>query len=404
MTRVGPLRLLLALLCVLAAAGPGPAVAVAPVPDATAWLLLEPATGEVLAAREPDARVPMASITKVMTALVALERTSPEDLATVPAEAAIGGSTARLVVGEEVRVEHLLEGLLVASGNDAAVTLARHVSGSEQAFVALMNARARRLGLDGTAFVNPHGLDAEGHHSTVRDLVRLGRVAMRRPEIRRVVGLGEVDVPGPGGVGVRTLESRNDLLGADPAVDGIKTGNTLGAGYALLAHARRRELGVGLYLAMVGSPSQEARARDAERLLDWGFARYARPELAAAGAVLGTARVQGRPGEELPYAAAAPVRPVLRLGGGPVTETLVAPAEVRAPVGAGQVLGELTVRQGERVLLRRDVVAAASVAAPGVLDRVRAALGSVFALSGVAPQALFAAPTLGGRPFSSSTP
>ena len=134
-----------------------------------------------------------------------------------------------------------------------------------------MNERAARIGLTATRYANPHGLDAPGHHSTVRDMVRLGIVAMRDPVVRDIVGARTARIPGPFGAGTRFYESENALLDIDPDADGIKTGMTDGAGYALMARARRPRLGVQLQAAVIGSPSSEARARDADAASRVGF-------------------------------------------------------------------------------------------------------------------------------------
>jgi D-alanyl-D-alanine carboxypeptidase (penicillin-binding protein 5/6) len=349
---------------------PAAAGASAPTVDAAAYIVLDPATGETFAQRAPDRKLPMASTTKIMTALIVLESADLDDVMTVPASAIVGESSARLEPGERLPVRDLLTALMVASGNDAAVTLAEGVAGSQAAFVARMNRRARELGLTSTRFANPHGLDARGHHSSVRDLVRLAEVAMRIPAFRSVVADRRATIPGPAGVGARSYLSENLLLDLDPDVDGVKTGMTDGAGYALVAHARRRALGVELYAAMIGSPGAAARARDGERLLDWGFSHYARATLIPGDATLARIPVDDRPGTSVPVRVAGELSGSLRLGE-PVTQTLVAPTEVTAPVDAGEVLGTVTVRQGERVVGRRELVAAEAAGEPSLWDRVR---------------------------------
>lgn len=364
----------LAILAVLAALVATPAAAAAPVPDvaAAAYILVDPRTGETLAQRAPDRELAMASTTKIMTALVALERADLDDVYTVPQAAVeIGGSSAGLVAGERLSVRDLLAGLLVASGNDAGVTLARGVAGSEEAFVGLMNERARGMGLTRTRFRNAHGLDAPGHHSSVSDLVRLGRVAMRDPVFREIVASRRATIPGPRGAGVRELVSENLLLDIDPDADGVKTGMTDDAGYAIVARARRPALGVTLYAAMIGSPSHEQRAQDAKRLLDWGFAQYGRATLLPADAIIGEAPVDDAPGVGVPYRPDRPLSAPIRLGR-PLTETIVAPTELQAPVSAGEVIGTITMRQGDHVLGRRDLVAVRGASEPGFLDRLRA--------------------------------
>lgn len=348
-----------------------PARAAAPTVDADAYVVVDPATGEVLAQRAPDRGLPMASTTKIMTALVVLESAGLDDVYTVPAEAAVGGSSGRLVAGEQLSVRDLLTALLVASGNDAAITLAEGVAGSQEAFVGRMNRRARELGLTATHYANPHGLDAAGHRSSVRDLVTLARVAMRNPVFRETVSHRRASIPGPGGVGTRDYVSENLLLDIDPDVDGVKTGMTDGAGYALVAHARRRPESPELYAALIGAPSASARAREGQQLLDYGRSQYATATLIPEGAVFGSVPVDDRPGTSVPYRAASPLVAPLRLGE-PVTETVTAPPEIDAPVAEGQVVGSVTLRQGERVLGRRDLVAAESAGEPSVWDRVRA--------------------------------
>ncbi len=368
------LAILVALAALLVVVPTASALGVPPAIDAAAWIVVDPATGETLAARAPDRELPMASTTKIMTALVVLETAGLDDRHTVPPVAArVGESSGALQEGETLSVRELLTALMVASGNDAAITLAQGVGGSQAGFVALMNRRARELGLTHTRFANPHGLDAPGHHSSVRDLVRLGREAMRDPLFRELAASRRASIPGPGGVGVREYASENLLLDIDPEADGIKTGSTDGAGYALVAHTRRRALGVQLYAAVIGSPSSDRRALDAARLLRYGFAQYARATLVPGDAVIGRAPVDGRPGTDVPYRAASALAAPLRLDA-PVTETIVAPTELRAPVGAGDVIGTITVRQGSRVLGRRDLVAMRSASGPGFVDRVRAGI------------------------------
>ncbi|WP_217913427.1 D-alanyl-D-alanine carboxypeptidase family protein [Miltoncostaea marina] len=368
----------LAIIVVLASVVAAPAAA-APAPEvaAAAYILVNPRTGETLAQRAPDRELAMASTTKIMTALVVLDEAGLDEEYTVPRAAVeIGGSSAGLVAGERLSVRDLLTGLLVASGNDAGLTLAQGVAGSEAAFVELMNARARRMGLAHTRFHNAHGLDAPGHHSSVSDLIRLGRVAMRDPVFRAIVASRRATIPGPRGAGVRELVSENLLLDLDPGADGVKTGMTNDAGYAIVARSRRPALGVTLYAAMIGSPSGEQRAQDTKRLLDWGFAQYARATLLPAGAIVGEAPVDDAPGVRVPYRPDRPLSAPIRLGQ-PLTETIVAPTEVRAPVSAGEVIGTITMRQGGRVVGRRDLVAVRGAAEPGFLDRLRAGVESL---------------------------
>ena len=363
----------------LAACAPGlPAAAAPPAPEARAYILVETTTGAVLAARNPDAQLPMASTTKIMTALVVVENTELGDRVVVhPSAAGVGESSARLVPGETLTVRDLLTALMVGSGNDAAIALAVHVAGSESAFADLMNRRAAAMGLRRTRFVNAHGLDASGHHSSVRDLVRMGEALMGVAVLRDLAGRREAVIPAPPGGAPRRLVSRNDLLGILPEADGVKTGNTAGAGYSLVASARRPRLGVALAAAQIGAPSEERRARDMDRLLRWGFGRYARPDLVRPGQLYGVLPVRGRPGVRVHMRAEGPALRVPVRVDRPLRETVVAPGEVVGPVVRGQVLGRVTLRQGDRVLGTRTLVAGEDAGPPGVWDRVRALAGAV---------------------------
>lgn len=366
-------RRLVVPLLLIAALSSAPAVSAGVPPlSASSYVLVDPSTNAVLAQRAPDRALPMASTTKMMTALLVMEKAALTDVVTVPAAALVGGSTAGLVAGERLTVENLLVGLMVPSGNDAAVALAVHVGGSESAFVRMMNTRARELGLTKTRFLTPHGLDRPGHQASVRDLVRLARELMTHPEIRRIVALRTAVIPGPGGSGTRLLQTENDLLGFDPDVDGVKTGHTDGAGYAIVAHANRARLGVGLYAALIGSPTESARATDAKRLLDWGFSQFGRATLVRDGQVFARAAVRDRPGVTVALRAKGVLSAAIRVDE-EITETVTAPPEVIGPVKRGQALGTVSVRVGRRTVGSRPLIAATDVAAPTAADRLRAA-------------------------------
>ncbi|MET0607912.1 MAG: serine hydrolase, partial [Gaiellaceae bacterium] len=209
------------------------------------------ATGEVLLARDARERVPIASITKLMTVLLTVERTKPSDVVVVsPFAADVGESSANLQPGERLTVRELLEAALIQSANDAADALAFYVGGgNEQRFVALMNARARKLGLRDTHFVRPDGLDAPGHVSSARDVTLLARVVMHRPLVRQIVRMRSATISGG-----RTLHTWNDLLSTYPGLFGVKTGHTSAAGWSEVAAARRQ--GATVYATLLGSPDR----------------------------------------------------------------------------------------------------------------------------------------------------
>ena len=355
------------------------AAAAAPAPppvNARAYILVNPAAEEVLAERAADRRLPMASTTKMMTALVALKYAKLGDTVVVPrAAAAPGGSSSGLVPGERVRVQTLLTGLMIGSGNDASITLAVYVGkGSEQRFVRLMNTEASAMGLTNTHFANPHGLDARGHYSTVRDLVVLGQRTLEQPFLRSTVSRRVATIPGPNGRGTRRLQSENDLLSIDPEADGIKTGHTNGAGYSLVTHARRKSNGVELYAAIIGSPSRAQRARDAKRLLDWGLRQYVRAVPLRTDQVVVSVPVRDRPGVTAPLSVDRDLAVTIKTGH-TLTRTIVAPAELVGPVAAGSVVGEVRVSDGSREVGVRKLIVTQAVDGPSVAERIRSGFG-----------------------------
>jgi D-alanyl-D-alanine carboxypeptidase (penicillin-binding protein 5/6) len=341
-----------------------PAAAATPDVDARAYLVMDASTGEVLLARRAHDRVPIASITKLMTALVTLDRVTPKQVVTVDRDATgVTGSTIRLRTGERLAVRDLLAAALIQSANDAAVALAEHVGGGESSpFVALMNRRARELGLRETQFVRPDGLDTAGHYSSAWDVTRLSQAAMREPLIRRLVRQQSATISGG-----RTLHTWNDLLGEFPGTFGVKTGHTSGAGWNQVAAARGN--GVSIYATILGSPSRSVRNADLEELLAWGMSRYAQVQLAPAGRIYG--RVPVTYGEKaVPVVAARPLRRAVRIGR-PLEQRVVLPNLAELPIRRGDILGELRIYERRRLIARSPLVAAEDREAPTTVERVK---------------------------------
>lgn len=340
-----------------------PALASAPKVDGRAYLVENGSTGEVLVARNARTRLPMASITKLMTVLVVLRYADPDEVVTVSRRAArVGESSAYLRPGDRLTVRELVEAALIQSANDAAVALAEHVGGgSERKFVALMNAEARRLGLTDTHFANASGLDAPGHYSTARDLTALARAAMRHPLVRATVRRREVTISGG-----RRLRNWNDLLGTLPGVIGVKTGHTSAAGWSEVVAARGS--GVTVYATLLGAPTRAARNAALARLLSWGLSQYRIVPLVRAGRTYATAAV---PYGKRPLALVAErsaVR-VVRVGR-PLVERVAAPAAVSLPVRRGERLGQVRVYERGRLVARVPLVAERSITRPGLLGRL----------------------------------
>jgi D-alanyl-D-alanine carboxypeptidase (penicillin-binding protein 5/6) len=321
------------------------------------------ATGEVLLARDARARLPIASITKLMTVLVTLEHARLDDIVTVaPHAAAVGESTIHLRAGERIAVRDLVEAALIQSANDAAWALAVHIGqGSVPRFVELMNAKARELGLADTRFLRPDGLDAAGQFSSARDVTKLSRVAMNKPSIRAIVRQRTAEAAG------RPLYTWNDLLGSFPGLIGVKTGHTRSAGWSQVAAARGR--GLTIYATILGSPTRAQRNSDLGELLAWGLSRYRVVDLIETERVYArAATAYDRPAVRL--VAERPLVQVVRVEK-PLTERVVAPTAVALPVAKGAPLGSVEVWAGEKLLGRRVLVAAEAVEKPDLAGRVR---------------------------------
>lgn len=329
--------------------------------SARAYVITSGVDGTVLAARAPDEPRAIASITKLMSVLVALERVDLDESVLVPAAATrIGESTLALQPGERRSVRDLALAALVASANDAAAALAIHTAGSEQRFVGLMNEKARALGLEATEFANSHGLDAPGHTSSARDTVVLLRAALRQPFIRTWAGR-RVATLSDG----RRLESTNDLLGRLPTLVAGKTGHTDDAGWSEVAAARHD--GATVYASVLGAPSREARNDDLESLLTWGLAQYRPSRVVDPRRVYATTET-GWGLADLELVARTPlVRPAPI--GRPLVERVVVPAVVSLPVAAGAVLGEVRVFDGRRLVAKAPLVAERSIPEPGLVGK-----------------------------------
>lgn len=369
-SRPAPVRLLVLTLAGLllggSLSGTGAAAAAAPKIEADSWALIDARTGETLAGHAAARRLPPASTTKMMTAYLAL-RDLPlnKEVRAVGYQAIPGESLMGLQAGQKVSVRDLLYGLILLSGNDAAVTLAVADSGSVPRFVRKMNRTARRLGLRDTHYEDPVGLDGEAQYSSAADLARLGRVLMDLPKFRPIASArsARLNSYGP----PVEIESTNDFVLDNEWAKGIKTGHTLGAGYLLASDGRRRA--TELIGAVMGTESEAARDGESVRLLDYGFSLY-------------TKRVPIRPGrkvasvpvrytdDELGLVARRPVRIGVRKGERLVTRVLV-PDEVTGPLRRGAPVGRAVVTlDGDRIAVVR-LVAARAVAEATFIDKLR---------------------------------
>ncbi len=323
-----------------------------------AMALIEAETGELLEGENCDTPLPMASTTKIMTALIVLETCPPDELVEIPEEAVgVEGSSVCLEKGERMTVRDLLYGLMLASGNDAAAALAVHVSGSTEAFAGLMNARAEQLGLCSTHFVNPHGLTAEGHMTTARELCLIAREALKNEVFREIVRTKYHRTES--GAYPRTFKNKNALLWDYDGAFGVKTGYTEAAGRCLVFGAEREGMElIGCLLdcgPMFGT---------AARLMDGAFAKYTKQTVIGAGTRVLDTYIPGGSQKVLELASKSSIITVTEEGTERSfrTETELLP-ELRAPVMRGETAGVLRVYEAGKLVGETELIAVNSVAA-----------------------------------------
>jgi D-alanyl-D-alanine carboxypeptidase (penicillin-binding protein 5/6) len=355
----------------------------APVPNgAKAWLLMDYGTGQILAGENIDERREPASITKVMTSYVAAAemragKVKADDMVTISEKAwreggaGTTGSFSGFELNSQVKFSDLEKGMSIQSGNDAAIAIAEHVAGSEEAFASLMNSYAKKLGMANTNFVNAHGLSAPNHYSTARDLAILGRALIRDfPETYSYNAMKEYTV------GSITQHNRNTLLWRDGSgVDGIKTGHTDNAGYCLLASARRGDQRFISIVMGIEATKQSDGFRLRENgnlaLLEWGFRFFEAHTLYAAGKKIESLHLWKGTTENVDLGLAEAL--TLSLPRGRYADLKVAmdvPKQLVAPVKKGQAIGKLRVSLDGKPLAERPLVALADVEEAGFFGRL----------------------------------
>ena len=360
------------ILVLLALAGPAQAAErPPPVPGAAAAIVVDGRDGDVMFEKKARARRSIASTTKLMTALLTLERSRPRavftsgDYVAAPVESQIG-----LRPGERMTVGDLLEALLLESANDAAATLAEGVSGSVDAFVADMNERAAELRLADTSYANPIGFDDARAYSTATDLATLSLELLRRPRFARIVDMPSAELES--GARPRTIDNRNTLVARYPFVSGVKTGHTLGAGYVLIGAAEGRG-GARVVSVVMGEPSEAARDADTLKLLRWGLGQFKRVRVVDDRRIMARADIEHRDEQ----AAIVPARDavVTVREGESVRRRVRAPDEVEGPLPAGSRVGSVTVVVDGEQTRRVALVTAADVPDTGTVQVLLSVLG-----------------------------
>lgn len=367
-----PLIPLLLLALMLAPAAWGQQSLIPSPPDLASgsYVLMDASSGSVLVERNKDKRLPPASLTKMMTAYIA-DREMAEGRMTMNDEIRIsekawrtGGSRMFVQEGTRVRVEDLMRGVVIQSGNDASVALAEHIAGGEEAFAELMNQQAQQLGMDNSRFANATGLPHPEQYSTAYDMALLAEAKIEDfPESYDMYSERYFTYNG-----IRQ-PNRNRLLWRDESVDGLKTGHTEEAGYCLVASAERD--GMRLVAVVMGAASDEARAREVQQLLNYGFRYFETHQLFAAGEPVMESRVWSGKADSVNLGLTRSLNLSIPSGSRDQLESTVEVDSVlKAPLAAGEEYGQLTISLNDEVLAQRPLVALEAVEQGGLFKRL----------------------------------
>ena len=354
------------------ALGNGPPIPGAPKLQASGYLLVDATNGEVLVEYNADEPLPPASLTKMMTAYIAEReiaegRASFDDKVPVSVKAwKTGGSRMFIREGTEVRLEDLLRGIIIQSGNDASVAVAEYIAGSEDVFADVMNQTAAGMGMVNSQFKNSTGLPQEGHYTTAKDLgILAARTIKDFPDTYTIYKEKNFTYNGI------KQANRNNLLFRDPSVDGLKTGHTEEAGYCLVASAERD--GYRLISVVMGATTEKAREQETTKLLQYGFRYFRGQTVFEADQPLpeSSRKVWFGDAETVELAPTESLYVTLPLGReSSIQATLDAPDTLDAPLAAGTVVGTVKIMLGERVLAESPVAVAQAVPEGGVFKRL----------------------------------
>ena len=344
---------------------------------ARAYLLMDVTTGQVLAAKDPDAPVEPASLTKLMTAYIVFDALRAGKISLTQtfgvSERAWKMPGSRMFIDPkmQVPVEDLIKGMIVQSGNDATMALAEGVGGTAENFVKLMNDQAQALGMKNTAYRNPEGLTEPGHTTTARDLATLAtRLLKDFPEYMHYYSIKQYRYEG---TPASNSNNRNLLLYRDPSVDGLKTGHTAAAGYCLVATAKREFPNVGtrrLVSIVLGAASENARANESQKLLNWGYTAFDAVKLFDAGQAVDTPAVwKGKANTVKIGRTEAIVIAVPAGSGGKISTQITRRDPLVAPFSSGKEVGTLKVVLGDQTLREVPLVALEGVEQAGVFGR-----------------------------------
>lgn len=373
-------RFLSVFLCVCTLFMSFPAPARALTTSAASAVVIECGSGRVIYGENLHDERSIASITKLMTALVAMEHIEDlEETVTVsPKAAGTEGSSMYLAPNEKLPLRHLLYGLLLRSGNDAAMAIAIHCAGDAETFVSWMNDKAAELGLEHTHFANPHGLEEEGHYSSAYDMALIARAVLSVPILTEIAATKSITL------GERYMDNHNKLLTRYEGCIGLKTGYTTAAGRTLVSAARRQDT---TFIAVTLRDPNDW--DDHTAMLDYAFEHYHSHLLARGGKTLATVAVEGSLSHAIPVTTASEVRYPLADGETP-TVRIHLPTRLKAPVKQGEVVGALVYSLDGKEIARTDLLAAASAPlnSTSVLETSRGAFRPLWtgAFSGLLPR------------------
>lgn len=335
--------------------------------NAKSAILMEEATGNILYESNPDERLPIASVTKVMTMLLIMEavdsgKISLDDMVTVSENAmSYGGSTMFLETGEQLTVNDMLKGIAVASANDGCVAMAEHLAGSESAFVDMMNEKAKKLGMENTHFMNTNGLDEDDHYSSARDVAIMSRELMKHETIFNYTSIWMDTLRG----GKFQLANTNKLIRFYDGANGLKTGSTSKALCCLSAAAKRNDM--QLIAVVLGAPTSAERFASAKSLLDYGFANYAVNTQITAGDEVQKIAVEKGVDKEVDVVAGDSCSTLVKKGQEDnITKEIKIDETITAPIEAGQKIGTMTISRDGEVIADIDLNASSAVEKKGI--------------------------------------
>lgn len=335
--------------------------------NAKSAILMEESTGNILYESNPDERVPIASVTKVMTMLLIMEavdsgKISLDDMVTVSENAmSYGGSTMFLETGEQLTVNDMLKGIAVASANDGCVAMAEHLAGSESAFVDMMNEKAKELGMENTHFMNTNGLDEDDHYSSARDVAIMSRELMKHETIFNYTSIWMDTLRG----GKFQLANTNKLIRFYDGANGLKTGSTSKALCCLSAAAKRNDM--QLIAVVLGAPTSAERFASAKSLLDYGFANYAVNTQITAGDEVQKIAVEKGVDKEVGVVAGDSCSTLVKKGQEDnITKEIKIDETITAPIEAGQKIGTMTISRDGEVIADIDLNASSAVEKKGI--------------------------------------